>query len=504
MKKVMMVILDGFGVGNKDESNAIYLADMYNYQELSDLYPNSVLDTTGDNIDTPEDKRIDCEVSHLMLGAGKKVEQDITLANENLSSTLIEQNEKLLDLLEYLKDTDGNLHLVGLISDGKVYSDIRYMKTFITHLKNMGVKKFYFHAITDGRDVPNGTAIDYINDLQSTMDEEGIGKIATICGRSYAMDREENYKKTRTYLDLLIDGVGAKISNYKTGIDACYKRNITDEQIPPIIIDEKGTINDGDVLLWLNYREDRARQILKGLCNKKYDGTRSKYMPGLKVASILPIDEVENLTFLIDKDESEYSLNQYLSLLGLTQARICEEDKFTNLTYYFNGGSDKKVKNCEDYLIESYKREEFIDHPELSIANVTKQAIKCMERDCDFIVVNIQNPDIFGHIGDVNKTVEALKCVDDALGELCEACDDNFYTLVLTSDHGNVECILNDDGSVNKAHTANQVPFIIRDKNVSLKSKGSITQVAGTILKYMDIAIPKEMQDSGIIIKEDE
>ena len=504
MKKVIMVILDGFGVGKKNDDNAVHLAEMFNYTELVDEYPNTILETSGDEVDTPEDKRIDCEVSHLMLGAGRAIEQDITLANENLGSTLIEQNEKLLELLEYLKDSGGSLHLAGMVSDGKVYSDIRYMKNFIMHLKNMGVKKLYFHAITDGRDVLNNTAINYLDDLDATMKEQGLGKIATICGRTYAMDRDGNYKKTKAYTDLLIDGKGAKISNYEKGINACYKRGINDEDLPPIILDEKAKLNTGDVLIWLNYREDRARQLLKALCNKDFDEYRVKKVPGLKVVSILPIDEVDNLTWLIDKDEAEYSLGQYLSLLGLKQARVGEEDKFSNLSYYFNGGTDKRLKGCDNFEIKSYPRSETIDHPEMKLDEVTKTTIRCIEHDYDLIVVNIENPDIFGHIGDINKTVETLHHVDDALGKICDACDDNFYTLIITSDHGNVEEMVNEDGTPNKGHTSNPVPFIIRDKHVKLKNKGSISQVAGTILRYMDIAIPKEMQDAGVILKEEE
>ena len=504
MNKVVMLILDGFGVGKNYEGNAISAADMSCFNELLEEYPNTTLTTTGENVDTPEEKRIDCEVSHLILGAGKTVEQDITICNENLGSTIIEQNPRMLELLEYLKDSGGNLHLVGLVSDGLVYSDIKYMKNFIHHLKYMGVTKLYFHAITDGRDVQNHTAIQYLKDLEETFADRYLGKLATICGRSFAMDRDENWKNTKAYYELLTQGKGAQINNYEKAIEACYKRDIGDENIPPIILDEKGVVGDGDVLLWLNFREDRARQILSAFSNKDFDGFRRKRVPALRVASILPIDEVDNLTNLIDKDEAEYSLGQYLSALGLTQARIGEEDKFSNLSYYFNGSTDKKIKKCDNYPIKSYPREETINHPEMNMAGVTKQIIKCMERDYDLIVANYESPDIFGHIGDIDKAVETLKLLDEEIEKLCDACDDNFYKLIITSDHGNVEEMLNEDGTPNKGHTANPVPFVIRDKNVKLRHKGSITQVAGTILKYMDIAIPSEMKDAGILIKEEE
>ena len=504
MNKVIMVILDGFGVGKNYDGNAIELANMDCYKELLDVYPNTLLATTGENVDTPEDKRIDCEVSHLILGAGKVVDQDITICNEHLGSTLIEQNERLINLLSYLQDSGGNLHLVGMLSDGKVYSDIRYMKTLIGHLKNMGVSKLYFHAITDGRDVANNTALKYLDDLNDTMQKEGLGKIATICGRNYAMDRDKDYKKTKVYVDLLTQGKGAKINNYEKGIKACYNNDVNDENVPPIILDEKATLSSGDVMLWLNFREDRARQTLGALLNKNFEGFTNKIIPGLKIASVLPIDEVDNLIYLIDKDEQEYSLGKYLSALGLHQARIGEEDKFTNLTYYFDGCTDKKLKGCDYFEIQSYPRNETIDHPEMNMAGVREQAIKCMEKDYDFILLNIEAPDIFGHIGDIKKAVESLNILDQEIQEICDACDENFYKLIITSDHGNIEEMLNHDDSLNKGHTANPVPFIIRDKNIKLKSKGNISQVAGTILRYMDIAIPEEMKNSGILIKEEE
>ena len=504
MNKIVMIILDGFGVGKNYAGNAIELADMDTYKELVDLYPNTVLDTTGENINLPDDKRIDCEVSHLILGAGKVVPQDITICNEHLGSTLIEQNPRLNELLEYLRDSGGNLHLAGMVSDGKVYSDIRYMKTLISHLKNMGVNKLYFHAITDGKDVHPGTALEYLDDLNATMNEQELGKIVTVCGRSYAMDRDENYKKTKAYYNLLVDGVGAKVNDYTKAIQTCYKNNISDENIPPIVLDDNAKLASGDVLLWLNFREDRARQILGSLLNHEFEPFERDVIPGLKVASILPIDEVDDLINLIDKDEAEYSLGQYLSALGLKQARIAEEDKFSNLSYYFNGATDKKLKGCDNFIIPSYPHDETVNHPEMNMAGITKQVIKCMEHDYDFILVNIETPDIFGHIGDITKAIESLNILDLELEKICDACDENFYKLIVTSDHGNIEEMLNEDGTPNKGHTKNPVPFIIRDKYIRLNNKGNIAQVAGTILKYMELAIPKEMQDAGIILKEEE
>lgn len=504
MNKIIMVILDGFGESSKEDGNLIKAANMSNYNELYDLYPHSSLITTGEEVNVPDDKTIDCEVSHLLIGAGKVVKQDITLCNEVLGSTLIEKNENLLEILDYIKDSGGALHLMGLVSDGKVYSDIRYMKTFLGHLKNMGVKKVYFHAITDGRDVPDGTCINYLSDLENTMKQVGLGKIATICGRSYAMDRNEDYNKTKFYINLLLNGKGASIRNYKNAIEACYNKNVYDENIPPIILDEKGIIGEGSVAIWLNFREDRAKQTLSALIDPEFDKFKVNRPPGLRVFSLLPIDDVNSLENLIDKDSSEYSLGKYLSDLGLRQARISEVDKFNNIGYYFNGCTDKKLRYCDNYVIPSYEKKDMIKHPGLNLNGLVEQTIKCMEKDYDFILVNIENPDIFGHAGNPNAIVESLNEVDKALGKIIDGVDDNFYKLIVTSDHGNVEEMKNEDGSLNLGHTRNKVPFIIRDKHVKLKSNGTIIQIAPTILKYMDIAIPEEMQDQKVLFKEEE
>lgn len=504
MNKILMIILDGFGESSEEKGNAIKMATMDNYNELIDLYPHTYLDTTGEVLGLPEDKTIDCEASHLLIGAGKYVKQDLTLCNEVLCSTLIEKNERLIELLNYLKKSGGVLHLVGLVSDGKVYSDIGYMKTFISHLKNMGVKKLYFHAITDGRDTGPNTSVSYLEDLDATMKEVGLGKIATICGRDFAMDRVEDYEKTKVYYDLLVNGRGVLIRSYKSAINACYSRDVYDEKLPPIILDDKSMIGDGDVIISLNYRSDRLRQMLSSFCDKDFNGFKVKNIPGLKVASLLPVDDVPNLINLIDKSNEGLSLGTYLSDLNLKQARIAEIDKFNNIGYYFNGCSDKKLKWCDNYIIPSYDKKEIYNHPELNLEEVTKQIIKCMERDVDFILVNIENPDVFGHIGDISKVVDSLNKIDEYLGKIIESVDDNFYKLILTSDHGNVEHMLNPDGSIDFGHTSNKVPFIIRDKHIKLKNNGNITQIAPTILKYMNVAIPKEMSETKTLFKDEE
>ena len=503
MKKVIMVILDGFGINDSEYGNAIKQANMDCFNELFLEYPHSILQASGEYVGLPDDQFGNSEVGHLTIGAGKKIKQDITICNEVLGSTLIEKNEKLQTFLDRINANNGTLHLMGLVSSGGVHSDIKYMKNFLSHLKNMGVKKLYFHVITDGRDTGIKTSIGFIEDLENTMREVGLGTIATICGRYYAMDRDNKWERTKVYSDLILKGTGVKIRSYKTGIETCYKRNVTDEFLPPILLDENAYLKMNDGLLWLNFRGDRARQILTVLANPEFDAYRVKVPANLEVMSLMDVPNTKNVDHLIDESEEIYSLGCYLSDLGLSQARIAETEKYAHVTFFFNGGGKTKLKGCDNFLIPSPKVATYDMQPEMSVYDVTKQVIKCLEKDYDFILVNLANPDMLGHTGNLEATKKGLAAVDECLKKIVEAVDDNFYKLIITADHGNCDEMLDKDGTMLTTHSTNPVPFIIRDKHVNLKHKGDITQIAPTILKYMDIAIPKEMRDTKTLFVEE-
>ncbi len=504
MKKVIMVILDGFGLNDSEYGNAIKKADMDCFNSLYTEYPHAVLEASGDPVGLPDDQFGTSEVGHLTIGAGKRIKQDITICNEMLGSSLIEKNEKMLSFLNTISLNSGTLHLMGLVSDGGVHSDIKYMKNLIGHLKNMGVKKLFFHAITDGRDTGIKTSISYLEDLESAMKACGLGKLATVCGRYYAMDRNENWDRTKVYSDLVLHGKGVAIKNYKTGIKACYKKEVTDEFIPPILLNEAGIIGENDGVLWLNFRRDRARQILMALKDDEFSAYKVKVPANLKVLSLMDVPNTKNIENLLENEEEVYSLGVYLSELGMKQARVAETEKYAHVTFYFNGNGKTKVKGCDNFLIPSPDVKTYDLKPQMSAELVIKQAIKCLEKDYDFILVNIANPDMLGHTGNIEAAKEGLEFVDTCLSKLVEAVDDNFYKLIITADHGNCDEMLSKEGEMITTHSLNPVPFIIRDKHVSLKHKGDITQIAPTILKYMDIAIPKEMKETKTLFNEEE
>lgn len=504
MKKVIMVILDGFGLNDSEYGNAIKQTNMECFNELYAEYPHSVLQASGEYVGLPDDQFGNSEVGHLTIGAGKKLVQDITVCNDNIGSSAIEHNEKLINFLETIENNGGVLHLMGLVSDGRVHSDIKYMKKLIIHLKNMGVKKLYFHAITDGRDTGIKTSINYLRDLENTMKENELGKIGTICGRYYAMDRDNKWDRTKVYSDLIFHGKGVKIRSYANGIEACYKRNITDEFLVPIILDEDSTIKDNDGVLWLNFRGDRARQILTVLKDEEFNEYKALSPKNINVLTLVPVPNTKNLDHLFDNNEDIYSLGVYFSDLGLRQARIAETEKYAHVTFFFNGGDKTKLKGCDNFLIPSPKVSTYDLEPPMSVREVTKQTIKCIEKDYDFILVNFANPDMLGHTGNLEATKSSLSVVDECLKEIVEAVDNNFYKLIITADHGNCDQMLTKDGEIITTHSTNPVPFIIRDKHVSLKHKGDLSQIAPTILKYMDIAIPKEMRDTKTLFNEED
>lgn len=504
MKKVIMVILDGFGLNESEYGNAIKQTNMDCFNELYAEYPHSVLQASGEYVGLPDGQFGNSEVGHLTIGAGKKIKQDITLCNEVLGSTLIEKNEKLLDFLNTTVGNGGTIHLMGLVSDGGVHSDITYMKNFISHLSNIGVRKLYFHVITDGRDTSTKSSVGFIEDLENTMKEVGLGQIATICGRYYAMDRDNKWDRTKIYSNLILHGKGVPIKSYKAGIEACYKKDVTDEFLPPILINEKGVIKENDGIIWLNFRGDRARQILNVLKNEDFNEYKANVPANLNVLTLVDVPNTKNLTPLMESAENAYSMGVYLSDLGLRQARIAETEKYAHVTFFFNGGGETKLKGCDNFLIPSPKVSTYDLAPKMSVEEVTKQVIKCLEKDYDFILVNIANPDMLGHTGNIEATKEALLTVDNCLKQIVEAVDDNFYKLIVTADHGNCDEMMDKDGNPITTHSTYPVPFIIRDKHVSLKHKGDLTQIAPTILKYMDIAIPKEMKETKTLFQEED
>ena len=497
MRKILTVVLDGFGYREEEYGNAIKMADTKNFDRLWETFPHTTLFASEEYVGLNEGEFGNSEIGHMTIGAGRRIMQHGPRITEFLKNI----NKDNLLFAEFLKDAqEKTVHIIGLYSDGKVHSNLEHFLSIYQILKENNAKKVNFHLITDGRDTKINAAINFIKDLEETIKDDPITDIASICGRYYAMDRDTNYDRTKIYYDLLTKGIGIKARSATDGILGLYKKNQTDEFLYPLIINPNETIKDGDIILWMNFRSDRGKQIIRTFTDHNFEEFPVYNYQDLKVYSFFPLDkDIKTLNFLEDIHVTN-PLGIYLSSLGLTQARIAETEKYAHVTYFFDGMYNGKIDKCEKILIPSPKVETYDLKPEMSAIEVTKKAIHAMEKDTDFIFMNLANPDMVGHTGNLDATIKAVTTVDVCLERLYEVAKDNFYTMIILADHGNADIMLDEFGNPVTTHTTSKVPFIITDTNVSLKKSGSLVNVAPTILEYMDIALPEEMANTPSLL----
>lgn len=497
MKKIVTIVFDGFGMRDEEKGNAVKAADMVNFNKFWNKYPHALLDASEEKVGLSKGQFGNSEVGHMTIGAGRLVKQNETIVNELLAS--IEENEVFKDLI---KENGKRIHLMGLCSDGNVHAGIDdFINLYNTLIKN-GFTKIYFHLITDGRDTNPMSAYKYIKMIEDEINKNNIGAIATICGRYYAMDRDDNYKRTNLYYDLVTRAKGTAIKNIEKALNNCYKIKETDEFIRPLLVDEEGEIKNGDILIWMNYRADRSKQILSALTDPDYSNFNTLKMDNLKVYSFFPVDKNINTISFLEKPIIKNPLGLYLSELDFTQARIAESEKFPHVTYFFDGGYKGKINKCNTFEIPSPNVKTYDLMPEMSAIPVTKKVIECMMQDYDFILVNFANPDMVGHTGNFVAASKACMAVDLCLSKIVEKAEENFYKVILLADHGNADIMIDENDQPVTTHTLSKVPFILMDENVKLKNEGDLTMVAPTILEYMEIALPEEMKETeSLIIK---
>ena len=497
MKKILTIILDGFGYREEERGNAIKEADMLCFNRLWKEYPHTTLYASEEKVGLHEGQFGNSETGHSTIGAGRLLKQNETLVDEFLKSDVLE-NEIFQKLL---LNKEKDIHLMGLCSDGNVHAGVDDFLSLYDILVKNGFKKIHFHLITDGRDTGIHDAYKYIKLIKDAINTKKVGDIATICGRYYAMDRDKNYDRTKLYYELVTRNASYEVESIEDGLKKMYEKDITDEFIRPMIINRSGRIKNGDVLIWMNYRADRAKQIISSFVNPDFNGFRVLNMDKLEVYSFLPIDKDIPTNHFIPEPVITNPLGLYLSKLDLTQARIAETEKFPHVTYFFDGGYNGKINKCDTFHIPSPSVATYNLKPEMSAVGVTKKCIECMMEDYDFILVNFANPDMVGHTGDYEATVKACIAVDLCLDKIVEKAEENFYKVIILADHGNADIMIDEEGNPVTTHTLSKVPFIIMDKNVKLKESGDLTMVAPTILEYMDIAIPEEMKETDILLK---
>ena len=499
MKKILTIILDGFGYREAEEGNAIKAARMKNYESIWNNYPHTTIYASEEPIGLRKGQFGNSEIGHSTIGAGRIVKQNETLVDEFLENA--DDNLTFQMLIDYTRSNpDKAVHLMGLCSEGLVHSDMNHFLKLYTRLVNNGVHNIYFHLITDGRDTGTNVAYEFIEKIEQAIKEQEVGSIASLCGRYYAMDRDKKWDRTKLYYDLITKAKGFEFNNAKEALDASYKENITDEFIKPIILDKNGTIKDDDSVIWINYRADRSKQIISTLTDVNFEEFKTVEYSNLNVYTFFPLDKTIKTKNFLPTNQVENPLGVYLSNLGLSQARVAETEKFAHVTYFFDGSNNSKLEKCDKYLIPSPKVATYDLKPEMSAVEVTKKTIDCMQKDYDFILVNFANPDMVGHTGNWNAAVKACITIDICLGKLLEVADENFYKIVILADHGNADIMFDENKVPVTTHTLSKVPFIILDNKVKLAEDGSLINVAPTILEYMDIAVPKEMADTPSLI----
>ncbi|MEO9099864.1 MAG: 2,3-bisphosphoglycerate-independent phosphoglycerate mutase [Ginsengibacter sp.] len=504
IKKVILVIMDGWGLGQKKESDAIQNAKTPFVSSLYNQYPHSTLITYGRAVGLPEGQMGNSEVGHLNLGAGRVVYQELERINVAIENGEFEKNPALLQSLNYAKENKKPLHLMGLVSNGGVHSHIDHLKAITTICKKHGLEKVYIHAFTDGRDTDPKSGIHFLEDLQQHL-EKTTGKIATITGRYYAMDRDKRWERIKVAYDALVHRKGEISTNIFSAIHSSYENNVTDEFLKPIINAEApdSEILDGDAVICFNFRTDRCREITEALTQSAFPEYDMKPL-NLDYTTMTLYDHTfKNLRIIFEKDDLKNTIGEVLEANQKKQIRIAETEKYPHVSFFFSGGREKPFEGENRIMIPSPKVATYDLQPEMSAYVVTDALVAEIKKQSDdFICLNFANADMVGHTGVWASVVKAVETVDKCVKEIVTAGLENGYTIFLTADHGNADYIVNEDGTPNTAHTKNLVPFLIIDKEWHGKiTPGKLGDIAPTILTMMKLPIPAEMTGKVLIDK---
>ncbi|HET6543112.1 MAG TPA: 2,3-bisphosphoglycerate-independent phosphoglycerate mutase [Chryseolinea sp.] len=498
-KKVLLMILDGWGIATNKAVSAIDQAKTPFINSLYPKYSHSKLEASGLAVGLPLGQMGNSEVGHMNIGAGRVVYQDLVRVNKAIDENELGTNSVLLEAFSYAKKNNKSVHFMGLLSDGGVHSHINHLKGLITIANNNGIKNLYVHAFTDGRDTDPKGGIDYLKDLTSHLQKTG-GKLASIIGRYYAMDRDKRWERVKLAYDLLVNGVGEKTRDPLQAVQKSYQSNVTDEFIQPIaIVDDAqkpiGTVKEGDVVLCFNFRTDRGREITEVLTQQDFPAQGMKKLPLYYVTLTNYDDSFKDVKVIFDKDNLENTLGEVVSKAGKKQIRIAETEKYPHVTFFFSGGREEPFAGESRILCPSPKVATYDLAPEMSANEIKEKIIvELNKKEPDFICLNFANPDMVGHTGVFSAAVKACETVDSCAQQVTEAALKNGYTTIIIADHGNADMMINDDGSPNTAHTTNLVPCILVDNDYKGKLKnGKLGDLAPTILTLMGIPIPERM-----------
>jgi 2,3-bisphosphoglycerate-independent phosphoglycerate mutase len=501
-KKVILVIMDGWGLGQKKESDAIQNAKTPFVNSLYDKYPHTTLITCGRAVGLPEGQMGNSEVGHLNLGAGRIVYQELERINVAIENGEFAKNPALLQSINYAKDNNRALHLMGLVSNGGVHSHINHLKAITTICKEHGLEKVFIHAFTDGRDTDPKSGINFLEDLQQHLDKT-TGKIATIVGRYYAMDRDKRWERIKVAYDAIVHRTGELTTNIFSAVTDSYQNNVTDEFLKPIINADTpdSEMMDGDAVICFNFRTDRCREITEALTQTAFPDYNMKPLNLNYTTMTLYEHTFKNIHVIFQKDDLVNTLGDVLAQNNKSQIRIAETEKYPHVTFFFSGGREVPFEGERRIMIPSPKVATYDLKPEMSAYEVTDALLpEIKKQSADFICLNYANADMVGHTGVWDAVIKAVETVDKCVKEIVTTALESNYTIFLTADHGNADYIVNEDGTPNTAHTKNLVPLFIIDKEWhGTIHPGKLGDIAPTILTMMKLPIPKEMTGKILI-----
>lgn len=504
-KRSILIIMDGWGLGAVPESDAIQHANVPFVSSLYSKYPNTTLTTCGELVGLPDGQMGNSEVGHLNLGAGRIVYQELQRINVGIKNGSFQQNPQLLQSIKYAKENKKKLHLIGLVSDGGVHSHVKHIEAITDLCKVNGLEEVYIHAFTDGRDTDPKSGLGFITALEGHL-KTSSGKIASITGRYYAMDRDKRWERVKLAYDALVNGVGELVLDPIAAMQNCYANNVTDEFIKPIIITDENEqplakIEDGDAVISFNFRTDRCREITEVLTQQDFQEFGMKKLR-LDYTTMTEYDSTFNNVHVIFKNDNlTNTLGEVLAQQGKTQIRIAETEKYPHVTFFFSGGREEPFDGEKRIIAASPKVATYDLQPEMSAFELTEKIIPEIEqKSADFICLNYANADMVGHTGIWEAAIKAAETVDTCVQKVVEAALENDYVVFLTADHGNADYLKNADGSPNTAHTLNPVPLFVIDNNWRGEVKtGKLGDIAPTILHFMNLPIPAEMTGEVLV-----
>ena len=501
-KKALLMILDGWGIGKHDKADVIYSTPTPYWDYLVKTYPNSQLQASGENVGLPDGQMGNSEVGHLNIGAGRIVYQDLVKINKACADNSIMENPEIKSAFSYAATTGKNIHFMGLTSDGGVHSSLDHLYKLCEIAKEYGIQNAYIHCFMDGRDTDPKSGKGFIKELTEHC-KASAGRIASIIGRYYAMDRDKRWERVKEAYDLLVKGVGKPATDMVAAMQESYDEGVTDEIIKPIVNSTfDGTIKEGDAVIFFNYRNDRAKELTIVLTQQDMPDYGMKTIPGLQYYCMTPYDaSFKGVHILFDKENVVNTLGEYLSSQGKSQLHIAETEKYAHVTFFFNGGRETPYEGEDRILVPSPKVATYDLKPEMSVYEVKDKLVAAIKEDkYDFIVVNYANGDMVGHTGVYEAIEKAVVAVDKCVNEVIEAAKATGYEAIIIADHGNADNAVNADGTPNTAHSLNPVPCIYVTNNKSAKvNNGILADVAPSILHIMGLPQPAEMTGKDLI-----